>query len=122
MLFRTKDVLAYDAPSSNLHKFDSNEVLLKTANEMVDMQKMAFVQSKEFNPESLTTDSVLKPNKSLVCKRPHDRLVSTRERVLKKQKTQKTCRFCHSFGKISTAQRKQLISGYVMDNLLSYFK
>ena len=60
MLFRTKDVLAYDAPSSNLHKFDSNEVLLKTANEMVDMQKMAFVQSKEFNPESLTTDSVLK--------------------------------------------------------------
>ena len=96
MLFRTRDVLAYDAPSSSLHNFDSNEELLKTANEMVNMQKMAFVQSKEFNPESLSTDSALKPNKSLVCKRPHDRLVSTREHVLKKEKTQKTCRFCHS--------------------------
>ena len=97
MLFRTRDILAYDAPSSNLHTFDSNDELLKAANEMVDMQKMAFLQSKEFNRESLSTDSVLKPNKALVCKRPHDRLVSTRERVLKKQKTQKPCRFCHSF-------------------------
>ena len=50
---------------------------------------MAFVHSKEFNPESLSTDSVLKPNKSLVCKRPHHRLVSTRERVLKKKENTK---------------------------------
>jgi len=56
---------------------------------MVDMHKMAFVQCKEFNPESLSKNLVLKPNKSLVYEQSHDRYVSARERVLKRIKHKK---------------------------------